>query len=334
VTCPAGQDTTALDILSIRVIPKDHLYGDPGVAAVDVAVGYQVRRALYLHPPGRLEYEVRLPEDGRLDVGLGVLHEDIPVTFRFEVRPRGEGPATVFTESYGDRDSWAQRSVDLSRYAGQRVTLALSADSEETGQVAFWGAPTVSGVSRRTEKPNVIFYVIDGAGAEYMSLYGYNRRTTPNLERLAAEGAVFERAYSNSSWTRPSNASFMTSLHHSVLGGFRGGFNTIPEDVPTMAQRLRRAGYQAAVLTPNPNAADQSDLHREVDFFRQRWPEIEDDSESSRHLQKAFWDWRGDYPGEPYWVHFQTVDVHEDFPTVAPFSSSRAETQIISSIAL
>ena len=47
--------------------------------------------------------------------------------------------------------------------------------------------------------PNVIFYVIDGGAADFMSVYGYNRRTTPNIERLAAEGVVFERAYSNSS---------------------------------------------------------------------------------------------------------------------------------------
>ena len=50
------------------------------------------------------------------------------------------------------------------------------------------GAPTVSGV-RRSDHPNIIFYVIDGAGADLMSLYGYNRRTTPNLERPTVGGA-------------------------------------------------------------------------------------------------------------------------------------------------
>ena len=45
-----------------------------------------------------------------------------------------------------------------------------------------------------------------------MSVYGYNRRTTPTLERLASEGVVFERVYRNSSSTLPSTASFMTSI--------------------------------------------------------------------------------------------------------------------------
>jgi arylsulfatase A-like enzyme len=42
--------------------------------------------------------------------------------------------------------------------------------------------------------------------------------------------------------------------------------------------------------------------------------------ESSRYLHDAFWQWREAYPGEPYWVHFQTVDIHGDFPAVPPFS--------------
>jgi arylsulfatase A-like enzyme len=70
--------------------------------------------------------------------------------------------------------------------------------------------------------------VIDGGAAEQMSVYGYQRRTTPNLERLAAEGALFERAYSNATSTKPSVASFMTSLQDSVMGGHL----TFTEPVP------------------------------------------------------------------------------------------------------
>jgi arylsulfatase A-like enzyme len=230
----------------------------------------------------------------------------------------------LLEEPYDDQESWGQRSVDLGEFAGRSVTLALETNAEEAGTLAFWGAPTLSG-SRRTDKPNVIFYVIDGASAEHMSVYGYNRRTTPNLERLAAEGAVFERAYSNSSWTRPSTASFMTSLQNSAMGGARNGFNVVPEEVPTMAQHLHRAGYQTTVFTANPNAGRMSGLEREVDFFREDWEEFAYGSfgnwnQSSRYLHEAFLGWREANPAEPYWVHFQTVDTHRDFPAVAPFS--------------
>jgi len=172
----------------------------------------------------------------------------------------------------------------------------------------------------------VIFYIIDGAGAEYMSLYGYNRRTTPNIDRLAAEGAVFERAYSNSRWTRPSTASFMTSLQHSSMGGAKGGFNVVPDNVMIMAQHMHAGDYQTAVFTANPNAGKMSGLERGVDAFQEGWEEFsygqgirEGRNRSSVYLHETFWHWRETYPAEPYWVHFQTVDIHSDFPAPAPF---------------
>jgi arylsulfatase A-like enzyme len=322
-------EAATLDILSVRAIPHESEFAGRSVGVQSVgrragsgAVPYL--RTLYDHTPGRIAYRVRVPEDGRLDIGLGVLREEIPVTFTITAAPEGGKAQTLLEETYADRNHWGQRSVNLAHLSGQEVRLALKVESERPGTVALWGAPTLSG-PRTTDKPNVIFYVIDGAGAEYMSLYGYNRRTTPNIDRLADEGAVFERAYSNSSWTRPSTASFMTSLQHSVLGGFKAGFNVVPEGGLTMAQHLHRACYQTGVFTPNPNAGRMSGLDREVDAFQESWDDFSYGEsghwrEGSRYLHDAFWTWREAYPGEPYWVHFQPVDIHYDFPAAAPFS--------------
>ncbi len=190
------EEAATLDILSVSVIPKEANY-----AAAPVGVRTEIRnrvcrRTLYTHAPGRIKYRVQVPESGRLDLGLGVLRDKAPVTFEVIVTPEGGEAQSLLEETYDDSGSWAQRSVDLSHLAGQTVTLALGADAERAGTVALWAAPTLAG-TRNTDKPNVILYIIDGAGTEYMSVFGYNRRTTPNLERLAAEGAVFERAYSN-----------------------------------------------------------------------------------------------------------------------------------------
>jgi arylsulfatase A-like enzyme len=181
----------------------------------------------------------------------------------------------------------------------------------------LWAVPTLSG-TRTTTKPNVIFYIIDGAGADYMSVYGYNRRTTPNLERIAAEGAVFERAYSNSGWTRVSTPSYLTSLQHSVLGGLKHGRNPVPEQVLTIAEHLHGAGYLTAEFTSNANAGRMSDLDRGNDFFRDAG--VENWSASSVDLHRDYWNWRESYPAEPYWVHFQTTDVHNDHVPVPPFA--------------
>ena len=233
-------------------------------------------------------------------------------------RPSGGEAETRLEETVAETEQWAQRRIDLSDLAGQTVSLVLEADADRAGTVALWAAPTLSG-ARTTEKPNIIFYVIDGASADFMSLYGSNRRTTPHLERIGAEGAVFEAAYSNSTWTRPSTVSFLTSLHHSVLGGLSNSRNMVPEGVLTLAEHLHQAGYQTAEFTSNPNAGSVSGLdERGNDWFRDSRVKL--NATSSVELHDHFWRWREAYPAEPYVVHFQTTDVHGPLKPVVPFA--------------
>jgi len=321
-----SSDLASIDILSITLIPKVANYADAGAASRTEIRNQIYRQALYTHTPGRVEYRVRIPESGRLDFAMGVLREDVPVTFRVTTIPDGAGggePTVLFEEHYADKEAWGQRSVDLADFAGQTVTLGLEAESEDGGRVALWGAPTVTG-GGQSPLPNVVFYVFDGGAADYMSVYGYNRRTTPTLERLAQEGVVFERAYSNSSWTLPSTVSFMTSLQTSVTGALSARVNPIPAEAVTMAEHMHRAGYQTAVFTGNPNAGTLSDLQRGVDLFREDWEDFHyfggnNHKESSKYLHEGFWSWREDYPRQPFWAHFQTTDTHGDFPAPPPF---------------
>jgi arylsulfatase A-like enzyme len=313
----AASEPASIDILSVNVIPKEAIFAEAPTGVSTEVRSNTYRRTLYIHAPGRLEYKVRVPKAGRLDVGLGVLREDVPVTFRISASLDGGEAEILLEESYAEQAHWAQRSVDLSSMSGQVVILALEADAERVGTVSLWSAPTLTG-TRSIKRPNIIFYVIDGAGADWMSVYGYNRRTAPFLEELVREGVLFEHAYSNGTWTKVSNPSFMTSLLYSVLGGYRYWSDKIPEGVTTMAEHFGRSGYSTAVITSNPFAVTMSGLERGVDEVRVIKPPV--NAESSQYLHRAFWEWREAYPGEPYWVHFQTTDVHEPFRPTAPFS--------------
>lgn len=304
----------AIEILSIGLIPKEASYAKQAAGMVTEPRERLYRRALYTHAPGRIEYRVRIPRDGRLDFSLGVLRDDAPVTFRVTA-----DDSTVFAETYAGRERWAQRSVDLSPWADQTITLALESHAGKPGTVALWASPTLSGAARAS-RPNVILYVIDAGGAEYMSAYGYNRRTTPHLERLAAEGAIFENAYSNNTWSKPSTTSFMTGLQHTVLGGYRLPSDPLPDGARTQAQILHQAGWQTGVFTSNAWCGTMSSLDRGVDFL------IESiagpNSASSAELQEVFWRWREAYPGRPYWAHFQSTDVHWPWEPVAPVAGT------------
>ncbi|UCG76104.1 MAG: sulfatase-like hydrolase/transferase [Gemmatimonadota bacterium] len=321
-----AEKEASIELLSVTVIPKEATYAGQPYGVHSEVRNRVYRRALYTHTPGRVQYRIRVPDAGRLDLGLGVLREDVPVTFRISAASAGAEPELLLEETYADEENWGQRSIDLSHMAGQTVDLALETESQRSGTVALWAAPTLTG-SAVTNRPNVIFYVIDGGAADYMSVYGYNRRTTPYLERLAAEGALFEWAYSNSSWTKPSTASFMTSLQNSVMGGQTNWTDPVPDQIRTMAEHMHDAGYETAVLVANPNAGTLSNLQRGVDVMKESWEEFtyfgrENHKQSSRFMHDRFWTWREAYPGTPYWVHFQTTDVHrpQDLPAGANFS--------------
>lgn len=62
----------------------------------------------------------------------------------------------------------------------------------------------------RVERPNVLLITLDTTRPDRLSAYGYEKPTSPNLDRLAEESIVYDRAFSTSSWTLPAHASLFT----------------------------------------------------------------------------------------------------------------------------
>lgn len=65
---------------------------------------------------------------------------------------------------------------------------------------------------------NVLLISIDSLRADHLASYGYERVTSPNLDRLAREGAVFEQSIAETSWTLPAHISMLTGLTSGVHG--------------------------------------------------------------------------------------------------------------------
>jgi arylsulfatase A-like enzyme len=96
---------------------------------------------------------------------------------------------------------------------------------------------------------NLLLIVWDTVRAESLSLHGYGRPTTPNLERLAARGVRFEHAFATSSWTLPSHASLFTGWWpHELSAGWR---TPLDDTHPTLAGRLGALGYDTAGFVAN-----------------------------------------------------------------------------------
>src|SRR3989442_4810985 len=68
-------------------------------------------------------------------------------------------------------------------------------------------------------RPNVVLITIDTVRADRLGCYGYARRTSPHIDRLAAGGALFERAFTTLPRTTQSVASILTRLYPKSHGG-------------------------------------------------------------------------------------------------------------------
>ncbi|MFG0331070.1 MAG: sulfatase [Phycisphaerales bacterium] len=104
--------------------------------------------------------------------------------------------------------------------------------------------------------------VMDAVRAENLSIYGYGKPTTPNLERHADRFAIYENAITAAPWTLPSTTSLFTgtysSTHRLVIDGDRlsGRFTTL-------AELLKDDGYRTAKVTGTvPYVSDFSGLDR------------------------------------------------------------------------
>ncbi|GAB3754713.1 choline-sulfatase [Zhihengliuella somnathii] len=95
--------------------------------------------------------------------------------------------------------------------------------------------------------PNIVVIQADQMGPHYLGAYGDEAAQTPNIDALAAEGAVFDRAYCNTPLCAPSRASMMTGTMPSELGCFDNG-DDFPSSTPTFAHHLRNAGYHTALV--------------------------------------------------------------------------------------
>jgi len=140
--------------------------------------------------------------------------------------------------------SWARRTIPLMT----GVFLVLAGGSlgwrvivERRALASIPAAPAGA--------PNVLLITLDTVRAESLSLYGYSRPTSPQLERLATAGVRFDNALTTAPWTLPSHASMLTGrFPHELSIGW-----TTPLDgkYPTLAEVLSERGYETAGFVAN-----------------------------------------------------------------------------------
>ncbi len=133
-------------------------------------------------------------------------------------------------------------------------------------------ASAAGDASTAAKRPDIVLITLDTTRADHLGAYGYERDTTPHLDRLAVDAAVYQNAYSTTTWTLPSHASLLTgkfptshgAMHDAEGPLIRGDAIDGPEfftlhrargisgDETTMADILRAEGYATGAVVAGP----------------------------------------------------------------------------------
>jgi arylsulfatase A-like enzyme len=150
------------------------------------------------------------------------------------------------------RETWMRGTRGLWGAAGIALGALILAANAALVAVHF---PRPARIAVRADaaaraRPDVFIILVDALRRDHVSYFGYERPTTPNIDRLLAESAVFTAASTPSTWTIPSVATLFTGLYpssHRVTGAF----NRIPAEAPVLAEHFRSYGYRTGGFVAN-----------------------------------------------------------------------------------
>ena len=165
--------------------------------------------------------------------------------------------------------------------------------------------------------PHVVLISIDTLRADHVGAYGYDRATTPALDRLAAESVRFDAAISPASWTLPAHMSLLTSMRPSVHGVEQD--RALDLAATTLAEVLSGAGYRTSAFVSWVYVSEVYGFNQGFDEFRTLIDRARVDlasgggAQSAAQIVDAVQDW---LPGKAdrsnfLFVHF--FDPHMDY---------------------
>ena len=160
-----------------------------------------------------------------------------------------------------------------------------------------------------TRQPNLLVIALNNVSWEHMSLSGYHRQTTPELDRWARDAVVFKNFYSHCSWTLPAGTSLFTSLYpysHRVMDRYHG--NLLDEEVMPLAEVLARNGYRGAAFT---GGLDYKPIFGHMRGFEQIADNPNFTSFATTIAQAEEWIEESD--GRPFFSFVHGYDAHSPF---------------------
>jgi arylsulfatase A-like enzyme len=310
----------------------------PGTPFRKVQWGGGAVNVILAPPPTKFSFTSELAGRSFLEFGCGLLRQPAAVkrgivSFKV-ILESGEGTKTVFQKELrlGTKDlgtAYEPVRVDLAKFTGRRVRLTFAVeargDGSRGGQIqdvpAFWANPILfTPVAPRDGSVNVILISLDTLRADHLGCYGYPAPTSPNLDKLAADGVRFKHDASSSSWTLPSHMSLLTSrtpAHHGVLHENRG----FDPSIVTLADVLREGGYVTGAFTAGGYVGSRFGFSKGFDFYFEGGMSGEN-PRAAEILSRKVTAWLGRNADKKFFLFLHTYQPHDPYSSPAPWGQA------------
>jgi len=166
--------------------------------------------------------------------------------------------------------------------------------------------------------PNIVFITIDTLRADHLSSYGNPRNTTPNIDKIAEKGVLFENAISQAPWTLPSMMSMFTSLYPSELGAKGIGYK-VKYSILTIPEYMRNNFYNTIGVTSHIIVSKVYKFDQGFNTFNQDPITRVEDLSSEMLTDKAIEYVNANKDDKFFlWVHY--LDPHQNYINNAEFN--------------
>lgn len=316
----------------------------PSPFAVDVVA--QVPQLTLVGDAG-VRYAVRLPAGAELrftpELHAGAQAAAASALFKVTLEDASGRERELWSRTVAPSDRKPEEtSVTLPGAKDAVVRLGLHVVGSGGGRFAWgvWRAPRILGRDapaglvpeplseeddRRAERfraglkdTNVILIVLDAARAQEFSCYGYARKTTPEIDRLASEGVLFERAFTPAVYTLAAMSSIWTSQypdrHHSAVA-----FSApLPKDSFTLAGLLSAKTVRNAGFVANAVAGKAFGLNQGFQEFHEVFRDLGSDGDVFRHSVPA---WLDAHKTERFFAYIHFREPHFPYDPKPPFDT-------------
>jgi arylsulfatase A-like enzyme len=188
-----------------------------------------------------------------------------------------------------------------------------------------------------TRPPNIVMIVVETLRYDHVNCLGYERKTTPAIDALATQGALFRQHVSSSCWTMPSVMSIMTSQPPARHGAVSYQPRTLASGITTLAAELGRQGYLTAGIVSNPTLNGKFGFREGFDLYDDFTlagsapidpltpgcePSAGDKQPTGGEVTRLAVSWltaRKADPAKPFFLFLFYLDPHYDYLPPAPY---------------